>query len=321
MRSDLDFAPVSASAPPPPAPSALVWPTAERPGLRLAGTLLAGTSPRALARELEINECEAYRSFFAVARVLHGHASFRLTEDDGVAAFMAPAVAQAGVFNRILGLGVAQPADASVVADLSQQYRRLGCGMAVDVVPELLDAETAAELRRLRIRRSVMAAVLLRRTAQAPGMPELAAPGGAGEPQVIAATGAARETVAALCAQVFEVPDTVREVLAQLSPAEGWRHWLALIDGQPAGAALSFIHQRRGWFGWAATLPQFRGRGVKGALDNARIAHAQALECEFISSDTATGTALRPDHSLLSLLRRGFETAYLRATYLQAAAA
>ena len=127
--------------------------------------------------------------------------------------------------------------------------------------------------------------------------------------------------MAAICAEVFDVGAVVQQVLAALDPAAGWRHWLAFVDERPVAAALSFVHGSRCWFGWAATLPEFRARGCKGALDDIRAANARVSGCTFISTDTALGTALRPDPSLRSLRRRGFELACLRASYLKVAPA
>ncbi len=288
--------------------------------LPLARSPLRATPlPVTAAWELEANERAAYRSLFATAAALHGTSAFQTQECEGASVFMSPLMRKAGVFNRVLGLGIGTPARREVVQALEARFRQSGCGMALEVLPQALDDQFAAALRQMQIRRSVMSAVLRRDLAiDAAAAGAEGAPVTEGQPCAQPAHGAMREAAAAICAQVFAVPPAIREVLAALDERTGWRHWIAFVDGQPAGAALSFKHDGRCWFGWAATLPEFRSRGVKGALDNARIADAVGAGCTLISSDTATGSAAYPDHSLRSLSRRGFGEAYLRATYCRA---
>ncbi len=269
----------------------------------------------ALARELEANECDAYRSLFGVGAALFGDAAFEVESGDGVTAFLSPLVRKPGVFNRVLGLGLRTPPRAAELIGLAEHFRRAGCIPAFDLPPPLVDTAAAEALRALRIRRAATAAVLRRRldgqTVVRTGRERPA------DLRVEPARGELSGQAAAICAQVFGVPATVRSVLRALPDEPGWQLWLASLGGQPAGAALSYTRGGRCWFGWAATLLACRGRGVKGALDEARIAAAEAAGCTLISSDTATGTSTAPDHSLRSLLRSGFTATYLRATYLQ----
>lgn len=269
----------------------------------------------ALARELETNECDAYRSLFGVGAALFGDAAFEVESGDGVTAFLSPLVRKPGVFNRVLGLGLRAPPRAAELIGLVEHFRRAGCTPAFDLPPPLVDIAAAEVLRALRIRRAATAAVLQRRL-DCQTVVHIGRERPAGL-RVELARGELSGQAATICAEVFGVPATVRSVLRALADEPGWQLWLASLGGQPAGAALSYTRGGRCWFGWAATLPGCRGRGVKGALDEARIAAAEAAGCTLISSDTATGTSTAPDHSLRSLLRSGFAATYLRATYLQ----
>ncbi|MBI5719999.1 MAG: GNAT family N-acetyltransferase [Burkholderiales bacterium] len=270
--------------------------------------------PPGVARELEANECTAYRSLFEVGSALFGDTAFEVESGDGVTAFVSPLVRKPGVFNRVLGLGLAAPPRAADLVGLAEHFRRAGCVPAFELPPPQLDTAAAEALRALRMRRVATAAVLQRRLDRESARTGRERPDNL---QVLKARGEACRAAATICAEVFGMPATVLSVLEALQDQPGWQLWLALLDGQPAGAALSHTHGARCWFGWAATLPACRGRGVKGALDEVRMAAAEAAGCTLISSDTATGTPAAPDHSLRSLLRSGFTATYLRGTYLQ----
>jgi GNAT superfamily N-acetyltransferase len=289
------------------------------PFVAATGVFRPATEPAAPdAATLEGNEAAAYRSLFRTGARLFGARAFALAGEREAMVFRSPLVPGPGVFNRVLGLGLGVAADEQAIADLLQ--RVAGPGIAVDIAPGVL-SPTVSEALRARGMRRAASSTLVQRPGiglrAADGVPQAWPAGrGDGPPARQAAANIERRTVAAICARVFGVGPQVQALLEALEPDDGWFHWLAYDAGQPAGAALSFIEGPRCWFGWAATLPEFRRRGVKGALDDARIAHARMAGCRLITSDTATGTRLRPDPSLRSLCRRGFEVAYERPTYL-----
>ena len=51
----------------------------------------------------------------------------------------------------------------------------------------------------------------------------------------------------------------------------GWDCWLALDGDEPAAAAGLFVAEGVGYLGFAATLPEHRGKGGQNALLAARI--------------------------------------------------
>jgi GNAT superfamily N-acetyltransferase len=295
------------------------------PLLSVPGATTFGDSVPTLARpaeapvlaqavEFEANETAAYRSLFETAATVHGDRAFRVLSFEGASAFVSPLVRKQGVFNRVLGLGLRGPVQHGSLRGLVELFEKEGCSPAIDLAPQALESVRMDALRTMRMRRSVTAAVLHRRLDAGGTLTESPKPLSL---RVDQARGAQCDVVAAICVRVFAVPAAIEPVLAALEDQPGWQHWLATVDGRPAGAALSYTQGPRCWFGWAATLPDCRGLGVKGALDDARIAHAQAAGCSLVTSDTATGTSAAPDHSLRSFLRRGFATAYVRATYLR----
>lgn len=91
---------------------------------------------------------------------------------------------------------------------------------------------------------------------------------------------------------------------------DDWLHYLALVDGELAGIAVLFIHDQVADCFLAATLPDFRGRGVQTALIEARLQDGLARGCTLATSQTVVYNA-----SPRNMARRGFKPLYDRAIY------
>jgi ribosomal protein S18 acetylase RimI-like enzyme len=110
------------------------------------------------------------------------------------------------------------------------------------------------------------------------------------------------------------VPEGVRvrdrSSVARWAEIEGWRLYLARVDGTPAGAALLALDDDLGYLANASTLPDFRRRGVQAALIAARIADAAAAGCAVVSSQAEFGSP-----SQRNLERAGLRVAYTKAVW------
>ena len=84
--------------------------------------------------------------------------------------------------------------------------------------------------------------------------------------------------------------------------AEPRRHFLlALMDGEPAGAAWATLHEEGVWLNGGAVAPRFQGRGVYRALLAERLALARRAGVR------GAGTWARPETSFPVLARLGFQ--------------
>ena len=101
-----------------------------------------------------------------------------------------------------------------------------------------------------------------------------------------------------------------RASVARWEETDGWRLYLARVDGEPAGAALLTLDDDFGYLANASTLPEFRNRGVQTALIAARIAAAAELGVALICSQTEFGSA-----SQRNLERVGLRVAYTKAVW------
>lgn len=119
----------------------------------------------------------------------------------------------------------------------------------------------------------------------------------------------------------FATPDTQgvasheefpREALERaerdLTATSGFVGSLAMIDGKPAGGASLRLSDGVAQLCGAATLPEFRRRGVQGALLSMRLAAAAAAGC-----DLAVVTTLPGSKSQQNVQKLGFQLLYPRA--------
>ncbi len=125
----------------------------------------------------------------------------------------------------------------------------------------------------------------------------------------------AAEAFGAIVASAFEAPAFVAEWAATLPGRRGWSCFLSFAGSDPAGAGALFVHGRAAWFGFGATLSEFRGRGSQQALLAARIEQAREHGCEIAVTETGERIEGRPSASYRNILRAGFAEAYLRPNW------
>jgi GNAT superfamily N-acetyltransferase len=119
----------------------------------------------------------------------------------------------------------------------------------------------------------------------------------------------------AVVLQGFEMPEWSAPLAANVVGRPGWSCYVAYADGEPAGAGALHVHEDTGWLGFAATLPQFRGRGAQSAILAARIEDARRQGCARVSTETGELDADRPSNSYRNIIRAGFREAGVRANW------
>jgi GNAT superfamily N-acetyltransferase len=119
-------------------------------------------------------------------------------------------------------------------------------------------------------------------------------------------------TIAALG---FELPAWASTLFAHLPGREGWRCYVARLDGEAQACAAMSLHEGIAEFGIAATLETARGRGCQRALLHRRILDAAEAGCHTLFVETGERVPNRPSASYRNILRAGFEEAYLRPNW------
>ena len=208
--------------------------------------------------------------------------------------------------NRVIGLGISEPASDDALDEIADVYGPVRHSIAL--APGARPAGIAAMLRE-RGYEPAHAWVKFSRPAAEPPAP---------------ATGLRVERIGSdraeefttVLAAGFEIPHAVTAMLAHLPGRPGWSWYLAHDGGAPVACGALFVRGRHGWLGQAATLPAHRRRGAQSALIAIRIAAAGAAGAEVVVTETGEIVDDRPTISYRNILRAGFAPVYLRPNYV-----
>ncbi|HEY3156425.1 MAG TPA: GNAT family N-acetyltransferase [Candidatus Eisenbacteria bacterium] len=114
----------------------------------------------------------------------------------------------------------------------------------------------------------------------------------------------------------FGLPERIGHWMRLLVGRPRRRHFMAFDRDKPIGTAGLYIEGEWASFGYAAVIPEARGRGVQAALIATRIRAARDAGCRWLSMETAEETLEKPSYSLRNARKMGFEVAYMRPNYI-----
>ncbi|HEX3239206.1 MAG TPA: GNAT family N-acetyltransferase [Solirubrobacterales bacterium] len=138
--------------------------------------------------------------------------------------------------------------------------------------------------------------------------------------EVVELSAADQEPFGMIAATGFGLPAWAAAFFAELPEREGWRCYVARVDGVAQACAAMLVDGGVAEFGVAATLEPARGRGCQLALLRRRITDAAEAGCRLLFVETGERADDRPAGSYRNILRAGFEEAYLRPNWQRAAA-
>ncbi len=262
-----------------------------------------------LAVHLERAEAAAWSDFCrAATRETVAVCGIGLADDDSVSASAASKV-DVLAFNRVVGLGMSEPATEEHLDELVSYYqRRKVKRFFVQVCPAASPAKLPAWLEKRGFTYYNNWVKLWRGVEPCqPVDTDLRV-------RRIGKTHAA--SFARILVTSFNWPRPLESWVTQMIGRPGWRHYMAFDREAPAATAALYIDGENGWIDFASTLPEFRGRGAQGALVEQRIRDAAELGCRRLVVETAEE---KPGHSASSyrnMRRFGFETAYVRPNYI-----
>ncbi len=96
----------------------------------------------------------------------------------------------------------------------------------------------------------------------------------------------------------------------------GWSCHLAYWNNTPVGTATMYVADGYAWLGGGTTLPEYRGRGVQGALIGDRLNVGVELGVDVFAVETAEPATGRNRTSYDNLLRSGFQPLYTRENFI-----
>ena len=204
--------------------------------------------------------------------------------------------------NHIIGMGLQGPVTAEEV-DRVEEFYRSRKSICEVVVSPYADMSLMQELGKRGYRVTEWNSVLMRRIEAGEGFDTRGV-----VVEVVNADQARlwAETVAAGWADITTVsPD----LFMPMARAANGINFLAKLDGKAAGGAAGSVFPEAGIapFYGAATLPEFRGRGVQSALFQARLRAAAQAACDLAIVCTQPGSV-----SQRNAERNGFRVAYTK---------
>jgi GNAT superfamily N-acetyltransferase len=244
---------------------------------------------------LERLALDAYRAFYGRNAIPVG---------GGAVAFRADEAPGSPMINRVVGLGLEEPATETMVDAALEALA--GTTHYVAISPGARPPELAAWLEArglepgwgwMQFRRGVEGAP--------PAQTDL-------ELLEVDATSAA--AFARVVRRAYELPAEVERFLARIVDTP-WQAWLALAGDEPAAAGALFVGDEGAYLGFAGTLPEHRGHGAQSALLAARIRRAGELGCGWVATETGERRPGEPSGSYRNILRAGFSEEFVVANW------
>lgn len=262
-----------------------------------------------IAQLVEVGEGEAWAGMFLAAPADFAAGMGIRVERIGSAVALITEKMDIMLFNRVIGLGVMEPATETMVDDIVALYHQAGLqNFAVQVSPIAQPSALPAWLEARRLYRRDNWAKVYRDVEPPPPVPTDLRIESIGRDQAL--------TFATVACTAFGIPDTLRPWLAAPVGRPGWRHYLAWDGDLPVATGALFIRDGVGWLGVASTLPSHRRRGAQGAIMAQRIRDGAELGCRWLITETGEDLPGRPNPSYHNMMRTGFELAYQRPNYI-----
>jgi hypothetical protein len=216
------------------------------------------------------------------------------------------------LFNRVLGLGLAEPATEAALDEIDAFFSRRGLTYGIPLTPNAQPRELPEWLEARGFRRGYAWTKFARRAGPTNDLDHLL-----GSSFRVEAVSADRADVFAdVFLGAYGTPEVTRSLLERLPRSEGWHCFVAFDGDEPAATGSLFVTGAVGWVGAGGTLPEFRRRGAQGALLAARIDAGIAAGCETLVTETGEPIDGQPGGSYRNLVRAGFEPLYVRQNYL-----
>lgn len=264
-----------------------------------------------LAYWLEMSEALAYRDSYTAAAAVPGSPIGAASTMIGGSVAFGLTVIDFGLFNRVIGLGTAQPATEDDVDAASMFFRDLGLTQSViHVAP---DAQPAELVSWLVARGYVKGARWVKMWRDLEDLPE---PTSLLRIERIDVSRAA--DFADVCATAFEMPVEIQDQTSATIGRPGWVHYLGFDGKTPVSTAATHIEDGVAWLGYGATLEAYRGRGWQTAMFARRLEDAGELGCRLVVTETGEETEKDPiNHSYRNMVRVGFKLGYARQNWVR----
>ena len=267
-----------------------------------------------LVRRIERAECGLISSCIdAMSSPIEGLSRFGAPFAGGMAGYSGPG----SPFNKIAGVGMGGPLDLVELEDLEGFYADRNTPVQVELA-SLADASVGEMLTKRGYHLVGFENVLGRalgegadlcvreRPVQLKGRPESLEVRLSDESDFLiwldtVVTGFAAPDESGVPSHESFARELMESLLTDMAAAEGLERYLAMLDGEPAGAGSMWLESGVALLNGASTLPNHRRRGVQGALLEHRLFEAAARGCDIAIVTTQPGST-----SQKNVQRKGF---------------
>ncbi len=281
------------------------------------------TDPRALdpdlAYWLEMSEALAYQDTYAAAASAAGNPTGAATSAVGGAVAFGLTAIDFGFFNRVVGLGNAQPATEADVEAASQFFLDLGVTQSVvHVAPGAQPAELVPWLNERGYVKGARWVKVWRDLGDVPAPDPSASSTPASALRIEQIDPSLASVWGEVCLTAFEMPGSIGDIATSTIGRPGWIHYLGFDGETPVSTAATHMADGVAWLGYGATLEEYRGRGWQTAMFLRRLRDARDLGCRLAVTETGEETEKDPvNHSYRNMVRVGFELAYARQNWVR----
>lgn len=224
-----------------------------------------------------------------------------------IQAVIAADLLEVGMLNMLLG--AAEDPGAEHLEGAAAWAAERGVAPYVPLTPGLPGSQSAGEWLRSQ---GYEPAYAWMKFVRGPHPPRFEAPKGV---EVVELSAPDQEPFGSIAAAGFGLPVWAAEFFAHLPGRDGWRCYVARVDGEAQACGAMLIDGGIAEFGIGATLEGARGRGCQTALLHRRISDAAEAGCRTLFVETGERVPDRPSASYRNILRAGFEEAYLRPNW------
>ena len=119
-----------------------------------------------------------------------------------------------------------------------------------------------------------------------------------------------------LITNAFDFPAELSGLFEHLMENKNWKHYMAFDGSKPVATGSVYFSGDTSWIGFAATNPDYRGRGAQAAILEARINEVRNRGCKWIAVETGEDTSEHDVPSYRNMLRYGFRLLYKRPNYV-----
>jgi GNAT superfamily N-acetyltransferase len=260
-----------------------------------------------IARLVEGSEAFSYALLLEGAPVSSRESvGFEVKRIGSAYAFLAPGVQHSLLLNRVIGLGVWEELDTSLVSQIDDLYRTRGVtAYAAEVAPSGVMGLGIQDLISRGFVPFKQTTMMFRGVEDVPFVTSTLAVRSVG-PEFA-------QRFSDLCCGVFGFDSPFPEALRQSFQLPSFGHWMAFDGETPVAAAVTaYRDEGVAWIGWVCTLPTHRGRGAQALLAAAQLRECASRGMKRVTLEAATGTKRRPSQSLSNYKRLGWVQAYDR---------